>query len=118
MKEPVRLAVSCCVGHQVYSSQSGLLTAGRKHNQRLSGGMLQDGVLGGLGHGDDPAGTMVHFESLNVQLQRDWSHIGVEIECTVGGAAQPLGDILAVTQTAGEGQDTSCSTRPTCQGWR
>ena len=43
-----------------------------------------------------------------VDVERDWSHIRVEIECTIGGAAQPLGDILAVTQTAGKGQDTDC----------
>ena len=43
--------------------------------------------IGGFGHGDDPAGIVIHVESLNVQLQRDWSHIGVEFECAVGGAA-------------------------------
>ena len=46
---------------------------------------LQD--IGGLGYGDDPTGIVIHVESLNVQLQRDWSDIGVEIECAVGGAA-------------------------------
>ena len=51
---PVWLVVCCSVCQKINGSQSGLLPAGHEHDDRLPGGVLQDSVVGWLGHGHDP----------------------------------------------------------------
>ena len=96
---PVWLVVSSSVGEEINSCESGLFSAGNKHNHWLPGRVLQNGVVGGLGHGDDPAGVVSHVEALDVELQRHWSHVRMKVEGAVCGTSQPLSNIFTVGQT-------------------
>ena len=76
VEEPVGLVVRRGVGQQVDGGQPGLLPAGDEHDHGLAGRMFQDGVVGRLGHGHNPARVVGHREPLDVELQRNWSHLG------------------------------------------
>ena len=105
VQEPVRLRVGRCVGQQVDRSQPRLLPARHKHNYRLPWGVCDDGVVGGLCHLDNPRGVVGHVEALHLQLERDWTNVGVEVEGAVSGAAKPLSNVLAIAKRGGEGED-------------
>lgn len=42
---------------------------------------------------------------LDVQLQRHRPHVGVEIECSCGAAAKPVGHVFGIGQRRAEGHD-------------
>ena len=103
VQESVRLVIRSCVGQEVDSGEASLLPARHEHDDGLAGRVLQDGVVGGLGHGHDPARVVRHVEALDVELQRHRPHVRVEVEGAVGGAAEPLGHVAAVGEAAGQG---------------
>ena len=65
MQEPVGLVVRRSVGQQVDGGQPGLFPARDEHDDGFAGRMFQDGVVGRLGHGDNPAGVVGHREALD-----------------------------------------------------
>lgn len=94
--------------------------------------MLHDGVVHRLGHGQQAGLSVTHVEALreegeeavvkmlsphgseasppvlthlDVQLQRHGPHVGVEIECGRGAAAEPVGHVFGIGQRGAEGHD-------------
>ena len=49
---------------------------------------------------------MGHVESVDVQLQRHWSYIGMEIEGSIGRATQPIGYILGIGHGSSQSNDS------------
>ena len=94
VQEPVGEVVGRRVGQQVDGRQSGLLPARDKHDDRFARGVLDDGVVGRLGHGYDPGRVVRHVEALDVELERDGADVGVEVEGGVGPGTQPLRHVL------------------------
>lgn len=90
--------------------------------------MLHDGMIHWFGHGQEASLSVTDVEALHeqsnqktssyieivrqffltnldVQLKRHRSHVGVEIECSCGATAQPVGHIFGIGQGRTEGHD-------------
>ena len=66
-----------------------LFPRGDEDQRGLLGRVLQDGMIDGLGHGEQSRSRVRHVQALDVELQRNGTHVGVEIERRVRRATQP-----------------------------
>ena len=69
--------------------------------------MCGDGVVCGSGHGQQPRGRVRQIEPIDVELQGDGPHVGVEVESAVIGATQPAGHVFGVGHGRTQGNDSN-----------
>ena len=105
VQETLGLGVCRAERQQVHSCELGLLARRHKDNHRELGGVLADGVVDGLHHGDEAGRGVGDGEALDVQLQGNRPHVGVETEEAMGGGSQPLAQVLGVGHRRTQGHD-------------
>lgn len=121
---PLPLDVRCTGGEDVDGSEACLLARRHKNDDRLLGRVLGDGMVHGLGHGQQASLSVADVEALgitgkrqrlqdrvvwtgghekgksrpylDVQLQGHGAHVRVEVESGGGTAPQPVGHVLSI----------------------
>ena len=66
VQESLRLEVGSTEGEQVHGGQPGLLARGNEHNDWQFGGVLADGVVHWLHHGNEARGSVSDVEPLGI----------------------------------------------------
>mmetsp|Transcript_18144 Transcript_18144/g.26196 ORF Transcript_18144/g.26196 Transcript_18144/m.26196 type:complete len:223 (+) Transcript_18144:2660-3328(+) len=102
MQEPSCVAAGAGKGQQIDGCELRLLARWHKNQHRLLRGQLGDGRVGGLGHGQDARAEVIRVEVLDVNVQRNGTHVGGEVIDAVRGGSDPVAHVSSVGQRSGQ----------------
>mmetsp|Transcript_49716 Transcript_49716/g.133064 ORF Transcript_49716/g.133064 Transcript_49716/m.133064 type:complete len:208 (+) Transcript_49716:1792-2415(+) len=105
MEEALGLVIGGRMQQQVDRSHTGLLAVGHKHDHRLVGRVVLDGLVHRPAHCQQPRGPVVDVETLDHHLQRHSPHVRREVEETGAAGSDPLAHVLGVGQRGRQGND-------------
>mmetsp|Transcript_15351 Transcript_15351/g.26133 ORF Transcript_15351/g.26133 Transcript_15351/m.26133 type:complete len:396 (-) Transcript_15351:1333-2520(-) len=105
VQEALGLVIGRRKREQVDRRQLRLL--GRRHVDKGGAvdGVVDDSVVRGLRHREQPRRHVGDVKALDVHLERDGAHVGVEVEDAVRRASNPLCEVLGVGERRREGHD-------------
>ena len=89
VEEAVRRVLRGREGEEVDGRDAGLLARRHEHHHRLPLAVLHHSVEGRPAHGEEPGCVVRDVHAVDVELEGDRPHVGVEVEGGVGAAAEP-----------------------------